>query len=370
MSKKKMIFEKKEPGRAGELLFNTLYYFPFNFTQLLRIDAHGLEEQFNNEHRMISFWQTITSSIELQGYRKFFVMHETGGKYRYSAKFTCNSIATDFTNNIMKILTELPQIPNKKGSFLVGTNFKALSYLLSNLYTLVSTLDDQGGWKVAFSDEQLKNDFIRLFQVRIEPEFIYTADEFVHDFNDILVMFYGANILHLFPDGTLGYADASEESHQEHVAIRALTKRKMPSVTNSINDIRVSKLKGEYNKALWQCRVAVEDFLKDFLKRHSITSFTSRSRSKDVKDAVLGELVQVLRDNSSTIFKFPAYFKENTVVEGYDRFNQSIGQIFAGITNNFAHGKGSPGIKAKEADVATTFTFLISVINMLLAYEK
>ncbi|WP_457559277.1 hypothetical protein [Candidatus Harpocratesius sp.] len=217
-----------------------------------------------------------------------------------------------------------------------------------------------------------KNPDLSIFGLYQDLE-IFSPKEFRKRLNWILDMFFGKKNVALLDDGKFWFTDDTFEMEEQNKALSSLVQNKMTKVIEDFDEIRKYMFEKKYHKVLEQCRTTAEDFLKDFLLNHNITSYSLDRNGIPipVQDDILGKLCQGLRDNFDDLIILTTYFKDPTTKTGFDRFFLVIGEIIDGITNEFSHGKGTAhSLTATELDAKTTIGFLVNIINLILAYQK
>ena len=397
MERKKLeiVYEKKDSVRAGELLLNLLYYFPFDPRKILFIPKQIQHKWFEgslfpydqesflslnekNCPRLFRFWEgLIGPSISAEGFTGHFpkrtVIDASGA--------LCHSYASGYAESLIKILLDDTVSENLKNPITISAPFQAMQHFFFVFFQLLSP-NNSDDWPDFLEDDQ-SDLFYMHFGIRLNDKWFYdkvlTRDQFVDQVNRIFTTFYGkTNIVELFPDGHLSYSEATEEARLQSLAFRSLRKRNMGAVLHTLHGIHDKILTGDYNGALGDCRDATESFLKDMLIRHKIKSITvlkkGKKKKRKIVDCTLNNLVQELGKNIDKVFKLPSYYKKDRMIdEGLKPYIQAIGGLIGASTSDFRHGAGSDqmqDLSATKEDCTSTFDYVISLINTLTTYEK
>lgn len=323
-----------------------------------------------NDRGRMNFWKHIDDKLINEGFKYWFeVKTKQRNGYFAGSSITPDSYAIDFTNNISSILKKIPSYLSAS-TIKLGSDFKALSELFEILYNFLNIFHSIGNWEEVFKSPENKNLFSQLFGIYPEnADNLLTTESFRDKINEIFYMFYGEEIITIFPDGSLWFSDATPELEAQKIALSSLVAAKMTKVIEGFDKIRKFEIEGNYNDALGQCRDTAEDFLKDFLIKHQILTVLERGNQIPTQNASLSSLCQALRTNYTTLFSLPSYFNPRTNV-GYDKYFLVIDNLIGGITNEFSHGRGTiHSIQATKQDVKVTFGFIITMITTLLAYQ-
>ena len=396
MKRKKIetVYEKKDQIRAGELLINTLYYFPFDPH---KIHSLSKQQQFKwfegpsfpynrgmfsfpspeNCPRLFLFWERrIISEISAEG----FTGHFYNDTVNDTPEAPCYRYAIRYTESLGRILMENTVSGDLKNPVTISAPFQAMQHFFLIFFRLLSP-NNSDDWPDFLEREQFDL-FYRYFGISLNNKLlsslILTRDQFVSQINRIFVMFYGKTNIELFPDGHLSYSEDTEEARLQSLAFRSLRKRNRGAVLHTLHGIHDKILTGDYNGALGDCRDATESFLKDLLIRHKIKSITVLNKGKKKKrkivDCTLNDLVQELRKNIDKVFKLPSYSKKDRMIEeGLKPYIQAIKGLIGASTSDFRHGAGSDQMQelsATKEDCTSKFDYVISLINTLTAYEK